>query len=151
MPVIIDAEFEDGTKQHVRIPSEIWRKDNLKVTKLLMTEKPIKSLVLDPRLETADVELENNYFPRRIMKSRFDVYKSSRWGSGGNPMKTDLNRKKASKKPVKSGQVSEETKKPEAGKSGGKKSGEKKPAAKKPAAKKPAAKKPAAKKGKGNE
>lgn len=99
MPVIIDAEFEDGTKQHVRIPAEIWRKDNLKVTKLLMTQKPIKSLVLDPRLETADVELENNYFPRRIMKSRFDVYKSSRWGSGGNPMKTDLNRKKAGKKP----------------------------------------------------
>jgi hypothetical protein len=42
MPVILDAEFEDGTKQHVRIPAEIWRKDNLKVTKLLMTKKPIK-------------------------------------------------------------------------------------------------------------
>ena len=161
MPVIIDAEFEDGTKQHVRIPAEIWRKDNLKVTKLLMTKKPIKSLVLDPRLETADVELENNYFPRRIMKSRFDVYKSSRWGSGGNPMKTDLNRKKSGKKPAKVGQVSEEAKKSAAGTGGGKKSDEKKPVVKKPATKKPAAKKPAdkkpadkkpvAKKGKSNE
>jgi hypothetical protein len=131
MPVIIDAEFEDGTKQHVRIPSEIWRRDNLKVTKLLMTEKPIKSLVLDPRLETADVELENNYFPRRIMKSRFDVYKSSRWGSGGNPMKIELNRKNAKKKPVKVGQVSEKTKKSEAKKSEAKKSDSKKSAPKK--------------------
>jgi hypothetical protein len=70
-----------------------------------MTEKPIKSIVLDPRLETADVELENNYFPRRIMKSRFELYKESRRGAGGNPMRTANNRnqKDGKEKPVKSG------------------------------------------------
>ncbi len=99
MPVIFDAEFEDGTKQHVRIPAEIWKQDNQRVTKLLMTEKPIKSIVLDPRLETADVELENNFFPPRIMKSRFELYKDSRRGGGGNPMQTarDRNKKDAGK------------------------------------------------------
>jgi hypothetical protein len=90
------------------------------------------------------------------MKSRFDVYKSSRWGSGGNPMKIDLNRKKSGKKPAKVGQVSEETKKSEAGKAGGKKLDKnkpvaKKPVVKKPVVKKPVVKKPAAKKGKSNE
>ena len=94
MPVIFDAEFEDGTRQHVRIPAEIWKLNNQRVTKLLMTEKPIKSIVLDPRLETADVELENNFFPRRIMKSRFELYKDSRRGGGGNPMKTANGRNK---------------------------------------------------------
>lgn len=97
MPVIFDAVFEDGTKQHVRIPAEIWRRDNQRVTKMIMTEKPIKSIVLDPRLETADVELENNFFPRKIMKSRFELFKDSRFGrGGGNPMRTARDRDKKS-------------------------------------------------------
>ncbi len=98
MPIIFDAEFEDGTKQHVRIPAEIWKQDNAKVTKLLMTEKEIKSIVLDPSLETADVDLENNYFPRRIEKSRFEMYSGSRFSSGGsNPMRAAEKPKKPGK------------------------------------------------------
>ncbi len=83
MPVIFDVEFEDGSTQHVRIPAEIWKRDNERVTKLLITEKLIKSLTLDPRLETADIDLENNHFPRRIAKSRFQLFKDSR---AKNPM-----------------------------------------------------------------
>ncbi|MDG1872453.1 MAG: M1 family metallopeptidase [Mariniblastus sp.] len=102
MPIIFDAEFEDGTKQHVRIPAEIWKKDNQKVSRLLMTKKVIKSVTLDPRLETADTSLENNYFPPRILKSRFELYKDSRRrGGGSNPMKTaqdrEAKKKEASK------------------------------------------------------
>ncbi len=101
MPIIYDAEFEDGTKQHVRIPAEIWKQDNEKVTTLLSTEKALKSLTLDPRLETADVALENNYFPPRIAKSRFEMFKGSRFGRGGdNPMRTAKDRDNAKKKPV---------------------------------------------------
>ena len=40
-----------------------------------MTEKEIVSLQLDPRLETADVNVDNNSFPPRITKSRFQLYK----------------------------------------------------------------------------
>ncbi len=78
MPIIFDAELEDGSKKHVRLPAEIWKRNNRQVTRLLITDQPIKSLTLDPRLETADAELENNFFPRRITKSRFQLYKSSR-------------------------------------------------------------------------
>jgi hypothetical protein len=105
MPIIFDAEFEDGTKQHVRIPAEIWKQNNEKVTKLLMTEKQIKSITLDPRLETADVELENNYFPPRISKSRFEMFKSSRFGRGSNPMRTAEQAKENAKKEKKKKQA----------------------------------------------
>ncbi len=85
MPVIFDLEFEDGTKQQVRIPAEIWKQDNEQVSKLVITEKPVKTITLDPLLETADTDLTNNYFPRRIVKSRFELYKESR-SRGRNPM-----------------------------------------------------------------
>jgi hypothetical protein len=75
MPVILEFEFEDGSKEELRIPAEIWRRNQRRVSKLFITEKTIQTIVLDPHLETADVELENNYLPRRIVKSRFKLYK----------------------------------------------------------------------------
>jgi hypothetical protein len=45
------------------------------VTKLFWTEKSIKSLTLDPHLETADADEENNYWPSRPVKSRFQLFK----------------------------------------------------------------------------
>ena len=87
MPVIIEMTFEDDTKKEVRIPAEIWRRNNLKVSKMLVTEKLVKSITLDPHLETADIDLSNNHFPPRITKSRFELFKMSRRGGGQNPMK----------------------------------------------------------------
>ncbi|MEM7311785.1 MAG: M1 family metallopeptidase [Planctomycetota bacterium] len=75
MPVIIEIEFEDGSKHELRIPAEIWRRNNKQVKKLFVTEKVIKSVTLDPHLETADVDLENNHWPRKVIKSRFQLYK----------------------------------------------------------------------------
>jgi aminopeptidase N len=97
MPVIFDAIFEDGTTQQVRIPAEIWKQNNQKVSRLFMTEKTVKSIVLDPKLETADVDLENNYFPRQIAKSRFQLYKDFRRG-GLNPMKIEQEREARAKR-----------------------------------------------------
>lgn len=108
MPIIFDAEFEDGSKQHVRIPAEIWKQNNEKVTKLLMTENEIKSITLDPRLETADVDLGNNYFPPRINKSRFEMFKGSRFGGGSNPMKAAKDREEAKKKAARKGAQSKD-------------------------------------------
>ena len=75
MPVIFDIEFEDGSHEELRIPAEIWRRNNKRVSKLFVTEKTIQSLTLDPHLETADVDLENNHWPRKIIKSRFKLFK----------------------------------------------------------------------------
>lgn len=78
MPIILRLEFEDGSHEEMMIPAEIWRRNNETVSKLIITEKPIKSIVMDPHLQTADADLENNYFPRRIVKSRFQLFKEQR-------------------------------------------------------------------------
>ena len=78
MPVILEFQFEDGSTEELRIPAEIWRRNNKSVSKLYITEKTIESVTLDPHLETADVNLENNYWPPKIVKSRFKLYKESR-------------------------------------------------------------------------
>jgi transposase len=90
MPIILKFEFTDGTEEIQRIPAEIWRKNNEEVSKVFMFNKKVKQITLDPFLETADTDLDNNYWPERQQPSRFQLYKS-RWGSGGrggqNPMK----------------------------------------------------------------
>ncbi len=76
MPVVLKFEFEDDSSREVRIPAEIWRRNSEKVSKLVITNKPVKSVTLDPHLETADVDLTNNHFPRRPVKTRFELFKS---------------------------------------------------------------------------
>ncbi len=75
MPVILRLEYTDGTSEELRIPAEIWRYDSREVSKLVMTKKELKSVTLDPNLETADTDLENNAFPRKPVKSRFQLFK----------------------------------------------------------------------------
>jgi hypothetical protein len=81
MPVIAMLEFEDGTTQEVRLPAEVWRVDATKFSKLVMTEKKLKRVELDPYRETADVDRNNNYFPTQIEPTRFEVFKMG--GRGG--------------------------------------------------------------------
>ena len=75
MPIILDITYADGEIEHVRIPAEIWRKDTNKVSKLFIRDKEITSIALDPNWETADVNINNNYWPARPIKSRFELYK----------------------------------------------------------------------------
>ena len=71
----IEFQYEDGTSEIHRIPAEIWRKNNRSVTKVMITDKPVVQFVLDPFLETADIDEENNYFPRKALPSKFQLYK----------------------------------------------------------------------------
>ena len=89
MPVILQVDYVDGTTEELRIPAEIWRHNNFDASKLIVTKKEIKSITLDPHLETADVDLDNNNFPRRPVKSRFQIYKEP---PARNPMQ-ELERK----------------------------------------------------------
>lgn len=89
MPVIVQLQFEDGTKEDHYIPAEIWRMSEETVSKVFITEKQIEQIVLDPYLETADVDTGNNYYPARTQLNRFEMFKRqgrSRWGGGENPM-----------------------------------------------------------------
>jgi Peptidase family M1 domain len=64
MPVIIQAEFEDGTKEDFRYPAEIWRLNDVELTKTIPTQKKVKKFKLDPYFEIADIDTSNNVFPR---------------------------------------------------------------------------------------
>jgi hypothetical protein len=75
MPILLDITYADGTTEHVKIPAEIWRKNNSKVSKLLIRDKEITALAVDSNWETADVNVNDNYWPARPIKSRFDLYK----------------------------------------------------------------------------
>lgn len=75
MPVILQINYSDKTSEELRIPAEIWRYNSEVVSKMIITEKEITSLVLDPHLETADTDLHNNHYPRRIRESRFKLFK----------------------------------------------------------------------------
>lgn len=89
MPLIIEFEYTDGTKDLIRIPAEIWRLNDKEVTKIFPVKKEVKSIVLDPYLETADIDPSNNYYPPRVLPTRFQMYKSGaeRYGPDNNVMK----------------------------------------------------------------
>lgn len=79
MPVILLFTFEDSTTELVRIPAEIWRYNNYFISKVFVFKKQVVSVALDPYLETADCDVENNNWPRKNIPSRFDAYKEKGW------------------------------------------------------------------------
>ncbi|MEM9919245.1 MAG: M1 family metallopeptidase [Bacteroidota bacterium] len=84
MPLILEFEYVDGSKEEHRIPAEIWRLYHKRISKVFITEKEISQIVLDPYLETADIDRDNNYYPPRKEKSRFELFKYRQRGE--NPM-----------------------------------------------------------------
>ena len=77
MPILLELTYEDGSKEMQHIPAEIWRRNHKHVQKLIITDKDknLVSVSVDPRWETADVDVENNHYPRQIIPSRIEVYK----------------------------------------------------------------------------
>ena len=86
MPVIIKMEFEDGTDSIARFPAEIWRFNDVQVSKVVATNKKVKQWTLDPFMEIADIDTENNSFPRVSAPNRFQLYRQQQRSRGENPM-----------------------------------------------------------------
>jgi aminopeptidase N len=86
MPLIFELEFKDGNKRRIHIPAEIWKRSEQEVTKVFACEKEVVSILLDPQLETADVDLSNNAWPPRVVPTRFELFKESQGRSRENQM-----------------------------------------------------------------
>jgi hypothetical protein len=84
MPLIIEASFADGSKKVERIPAEIWRVEELKVSKVFVYDQAVVSFRVDPFLETADTDLDNNTWPRIMQPTRYQLYKQEQ--TRENPM-----------------------------------------------------------------
>ena len=48
-------------------------------TKIFATKRLVTSITLDPKLETADIDLINNHWPRKMIESKFELYKSKKY------------------------------------------------------------------------
>ena len=74
MPIIVEFTYKDGSKEKKTYPAQIWRYTDDEVTKIFSSTKQIASMMIDPDLETADVDTSNNSFPRQNA-SKFDQFK----------------------------------------------------------------------------
>ena len=82
MPLILNFTFKDGTNEVVRIPAEIWKQNNKNVSKVFFFKKEVTNIDLDPFLETADVNMDDNSWPTKISPSKFQLYKDKQYGWG---------------------------------------------------------------------
>ena len=73
MPIIVELQFEDGTSETQKFPAQIWRRNNDTAKRVFATEKKVVKILVDPKLETADVDVENNYWPKGETESKFDT------------------------------------------------------------------------------
>jgi hypothetical protein len=96
MPIIIEFTYEDGSKEVEKIPAQIWRKNENKVSKLFATSKKVKSIKLDPMRETADINEGNNSWPSGVVEpSKFQLFKARAGAGRGqstgiNPMQNSM-------------------------------------------------------------
>ncbi|MDG1509802.1 MAG: M1 family metallopeptidase [Flavobacteriaceae bacterium] len=79
MPIIVELEYADGSKERHTYPAQIWMKDDEEVSKVFRTTKAIKKITLDPDLETADIDTSNNSWPKKD-DSKFDKFKQKMKG-----------------------------------------------------------------------
>jgi hypothetical protein len=89
MPIIVEFTFQDGTKEVDRIPAQVWRLNENKVTKLFMKNKEVASIKLDPMRETADINEANNTWGTVAPPSKFQAFKEKQirvQSAGINPM-----------------------------------------------------------------
>ncbi len=89
-PLVLEIQLASGKKTIERIPAEVWRYSSKKITKLIVTDEPMVGLTQDPYWETADTDVSNNAWPRKLQQSRIELFKQER---GGNDSMKDFGTK----------------------------------------------------------
>ena len=72
MPIIVELQFEDGTSETHKFPVQIWRRNNITAKRVFATEKKVVKIQLDPKLETADIDVTNNTWPKEAVVDKFE-------------------------------------------------------------------------------
>lgn len=75
MPIVVEFTYKDGTTEIEKLPAEIWRKNEQTVSHMFVKDKEVASIKFDPNNELADVNAENDVFPKKGVDSRFDKFK----------------------------------------------------------------------------
>ena len=77
MPLIVEFTYADGSTEMKRYPVQVWMKNDNTVTKTIASNKEITKVVVDPDLETADVDLSNNSWPKEETPNEFEQFKNN--------------------------------------------------------------------------
>jgi len=75
MPIIVEFTYADGTSEKMHYPVQVWRKNDDQVSKVLATEKEVTKIVVDPDLETGDINVNNNTWPKEESTDKFLEFK----------------------------------------------------------------------------
>ena len=75
LPLIVELTYEDGEKERKTFPAEIWSKHDNEVKRVFATTKQITNIVVDPDLETADIDMTNNSWPKKTEDNQFEKFK----------------------------------------------------------------------------
>jgi Peptidase family M1 domain len=87
MPLIVQAQYEDGTTEDFRFPAEIWRLNNKEIKKTITTNKKVAKFKLDPYFELPDIDDSDNVYPKEPEKpSKFQLMKQQSQRPATNPM-----------------------------------------------------------------
>ena len=78
MPIIAELTFTDGSTEMYTFPVQIWRKNNQSAIRVFATDKRVTKITLDPKLQTADVDVSNNTWPKTAVKSKFDQFEEKK-------------------------------------------------------------------------
>src|SRR5690606_27471991 len=75
MPVIIEWRYKDGTSELEKLPAESWRLNEKRITTVFIKDKEVTQMMIDPNKETADINIEDNTFPKPKPPTRFDHFR----------------------------------------------------------------------------
>ncbi len=75
MPLIVEYTYADGSTENITYPPEIWRRNDAEVKRVISSEKEIVGIIVDPKGETADIDVTNNGWPKKEQQSDFNQFK----------------------------------------------------------------------------
>ncbi|NER09282.1 hypothetical protein SAMN06265375_1011227 [Muriicola jejuensis] len=75
MPLIVEYTYADGSTEQVTYPPEIWRRNDAEVKRVISSQSELVAVTVDPRAETADIDVTNNSWPKKESPSEFNQFK----------------------------------------------------------------------------
>lgn len=76
MPLIVEYAYADGTKERKIYPAQLWRKNDKTVSKYIATNKELVGVIVDPDNATADINKDNNTWPKVLEENDFEKFKN---------------------------------------------------------------------------
>lgn len=75
MPLIVEYSYSDGTSERITYPAQVWRKNDNTISKYIATDKEITGVLVDPDNATADINKDNNSWPKAFTENDFEKFK----------------------------------------------------------------------------